>query len=73
MTDRCTRCGGPLGEFDRPLTQKLLGLGTTECLCKRCLAEYFGVTEADLDNRITRFRRMGCVLFPPLDDEQPEE
>ena len=61
--EKCTKCGKPLDYIDVGLTKKLINRGSTEFMCKSCLAKEFNVTEKLLDEKVEQFRTMGCVLF----------
>ena len=56
-------CGGRLIRDEIALNKKLNGLETEEFLCLECMAEEFGVTVQDLENRIEYFKESGCTLF----------
>ena len=59
----CEVCGGRLIRDEIALNKKLNGLETEDFLCLECMAEEFGVTVEDLENRIEYFKESGCTLF----------
>ena len=65
MDERCENCRRKLTPDEVALTKKLVNRGTTRFWCLTCLAAHFQVTEADLEQKISDFRAMGCTLFEP--------
>ena len=59
----CEVCGCRLIRDEIALNKKLNGLETEEFLCLDCMAEEFGVTVQDLENKIEDFKESGCTLF----------
>lgn len=59
----CEACGCRLIRDEIALNKKLNGLETEEFLCLECMAEEFGVTVQDLENKIEDFKESGCTLF----------
>ena len=59
----CCECRKPLTRDETALTKKLLGLGTEDFYCLRCLAEYIDCAEDDLQIKIREFKEQGCTLF----------
>jgi len=59
----CEGCGSRLGRDEIALNRKLNGLETEEFLCLECMAEEFGVTVQDLENKSEDFKESGCTLF----------
>ena len=59
----CLVCQRPLTPDEIAVTKKLINRGATAFYCVDCLAAYFEVTTADIRERITYFRQMGCTLF----------
>lgn len=62
-SDKCTQCNAKLCQLDKALHRKLVSRGATTFMCKKCLAEHFGLTEQYLDELADRCRRDGCTLF----------
>ncbi|MCI8388262.1 MAG: hypothetical protein HFE63_07360 [Clostridiales bacterium] len=60
---QCIKCGAELCQLDKALHRKLVNRGSTEFMCKRCLAEHFDTTEEHLDELAEYYRREGCTLF----------
>ena len=46
--------------------RKFIGKCDRDYLCRDCIAKYLGWTRETLDEWILKFRRNGCLLFPPL-------
>lgn len=59
----CEVCGGRLIRDEIALNRKLNGTETETFLCLECMAEEFGVTVRDLENKIEDFKESGCTLF----------
>ena len=59
----CDACGCRMESDEIALNKKLNGLETEEFLCLDCMAEEFGVTVQDLENKIEDFKESGCTLF----------
>ena len=59
----CEVCGGRLIRDEIALNKKLNGTETEEFLCLECMAEEFGVTVQDLEDKIEYFKESGCTLF----------
>ena len=43
--------------------KKFVNRGSTQFLCKVCLAEKLGVAVEDIDRKIEEFKMQGCTLF----------
>lgn len=65
---RCQQCERPLTGDEISVYRKLVNREAVSFLCKTCLADYFGVTEAKIDEKIRQFKSNGCLLFN-LDSE----
>ncbi|MDR2505762.1 MAG: hypothetical protein LBD16_06615 [Oscillospiraceae bacterium] len=63
MSGICSKCGSALGPYDAALTRKLISRISRECLCLKCLAEFFHVSTDLLEERILFFRESGCTMF----------
>ena len=61
--NRCKVCGRALTPDEVAVTKKLINRGATEFYCVPCLAAWFEVTEAVIEERIDYFKRTGCTLF----------
>jgi hypothetical protein len=59
----CSQCERPLTGDEISVYRKLVNREAASFLCKTCLAEYFGVTENKIDEKIRQFKRNGCLLF----------
>ena len=59
----CLQCDRPLTSDEVAVYRKLVRRDATEFLCKTCLAAYFNVDEAKIDQKIEQFKRQGCMLF----------
>ena len=60
---RCRECGRELTSDEIAVTKKLINRGAREFYCVSCLAKYFEVTEAVIEERIEYFKKTGCTLF----------
>ena len=63
MIPLCRECHRPLTHDEVAVTKKLINRGATDFMCVDCLARYFEVKPADIEERIRHFRQMGCTLF----------
>lgn len=60
----CTACGKtPLTKNETGISRKLLGDAQGRFYCLPCLADYLGVTEQDILDKIQEFLDEGCKLF----------
>ena len=63
-TCKCRVCGKtPLSKNEIGLNKKLVHRELADFFCLVCLAEYFEITEADLNDKIEEFKNQGCALF----------
>ncbi|GHV07507.1 hypothetical protein FACS1894217_08460 [Clostridia bacterium] len=59
----CKDCGTEVTSTESALNRKLIARSLTEFMCMDCLAEYFRVDRAVLEQRVVFFRENGCGLF----------
>lgn len=59
----CLKCGRPLTADEIAVHRKLVSREASQFMCKTCLAAYFEVEEAKIDQKIAQFKRQGCLLF----------
>ena len=59
----CIRCGKQLNSIDIGAYKKFINRGSTEFMCKGCLANELNVTEELIDKKIEHFKKQGCTLF----------
>ena len=59
----CLKCGRPLTADEIAVHRKLVSREASQFMCKTCLAYYFEVEEAKIDQKIAQFKRQGCLLF----------
>lgn len=61
----CNKCGVELHKDEKAIYKRLINraAGEEELLCKACLADKLGVTEAVINEKIAHFREIGCTLF----------
>ena len=59
----CIHCGKKLNQIDIGAHKKFINRGSTEFMCKSCLAKEFNVPESLIDEKIEHFKKQGCVLF----------
>lgn len=62
----CRACGKKLDTMDIGAHRKFIGKCDRDYLCRDCIAKHLGWTRETLDEWILKFRRNGCLLFPPL-------
>lgn len=60
---KCFKCGKELTSNEIGAYKKFINRGSTEFMCKKCLADNLGVTTDYIDNKIEEFKRQGCTLF----------
>ena len=60
----CIACGKELLAKDEiGICKKLLGTNTETFYCLSCFADYLGVSEKDILDKIQEFKEEGCKLF----------
>ena len=59
----CFQCGRSLTSDEVAVFRKLVNRQAEKFMCKTCLAAYFEVSEAKIDQKIEQFKRTGCLLF----------
>ena len=59
----CIRCGKELNSIDIGAHKKFINRGSTEFMCKGCLANELNVPEELIDKKIEHFKKQGCTLF----------
>lgn len=59
----CFRCGKELNSIDIGAHKKFINRGSTEFMCKGCLAKDLKVSEELIDRKIEFFKNQGCTLF----------
>ena len=59
----CIRCGKELNSIDIGAHKKFINRGSTEFMCKSCLADELKVPEELIDKKIEYFKKQGCTLF----------
>ncbi len=63
-TQSCMSCGKtPLSRNEIGINKKLLDADATQFYCLSCLADYLGVVEQDILDKIEEFKEQGCKLF----------
>jgi len=60
---KCRKCKKDLEINAAALNKKYFGLKVQEFYCMACLAEGFGVTVQDLNQKIDYYKSTGCTLF----------
>ena len=61
--DLCIRCSKMLTYNDVSAYKKFINRGSTEFMCKSCLAYELNVSEELIDKKIEHFKKQGCTLF----------
>lgn len=59
----CMKCNQKLTGDDIGIYRKMVHRNANQFLCKACLAEWFGVEEGQIDEKIRQFKKLGCMLF----------
>ena len=59
----CIHCGKELNSIDIGAYKKFINRGSTEFMCKSCLAKDLRVPEELIDQKIEHFKKQGCMLF----------
>ena len=59
----CIHCGKELNYIDVGAHKKFINRGSTEIMCKSCLAKDLDVPEEVIDKKIEHFKKQGCMLF----------
>ncbi len=59
----CMRCGRELTHNEIGAHKKFINRGSTQFLCRDCLAEKLGVPAELIDRKIEEFKKQGCTLF----------
>ena len=65
--DYCIKCGKELNSIDIGAHKKFINRGSTEFMCKSCLAKELKVSEELIDKKIEYFKKQGCTLFQSVD------
>lgn len=60
---RCLQCGRILTHDEIGLHKKMVNRGAETFMCIDCLAGYYHVSKAGLEEKIKQFKEMGCTLF----------
>ena len=63
VNNGCMQCGKALTYNEVGAYKKFVNRGSTQFLCKTCLAEKLDVTVEDIDRKIGQFKLQGCTLF----------
>lgn len=59
----CIRCGKELLQNDIGAYKKFINRGSTEFMCRTCLAKELNVSEERINEKIEIFKLQGCTLF----------
>lgn len=59
----CIQCGKGLSHNEIGAHKKFINRGSTQFLCKSCLADKLDVTTEMIDRKIEQFKQQGCTLF----------
>jgi uncharacterized protein YlaI len=63
-SSNCFVCGKKdLKKDTVALNKKLFNKKIDKFQCMDCLADYFGVTVSELEDKIEEFKEQGCALF----------
>lgn len=59
----CMCCGKELSYNEIGAHRKFINRGSTQFLCRNCLAQKLDVTPEMIDLKIEQFKNQGCTLF----------
>ncbi len=59
----CMECEKRLSMDEIAIYRRLIYRDAEEYLCKGCLAKKMRVTEAQIEEKIAHFKKIGCTLF----------
>lgn len=59
----CIQCGRELSHNEIGAHKKFINRGSTQFLCRYCLADKLGVTMEMIERKIEEFKQQGCTLF----------
>ncbi len=65
----CSSCGKPINTVDVGATRKFISKASERYSCRDCLAQKLGWSRTYLDELILMYRKRGCLLFPPMENE----
>lgn len=63
MASGCIQCGKALTYNEIGAHKKFINRGSTEFLCRTCLAGKLNVPAELIDEKIEQFKLQGCTLF----------
>ncbi len=66
----CKKCGRPIDSLDIGAYRKLVDKCAADYWCRDCLSEWLGWTRHYLDDVILMYRKRGCLLFPPFEENE---
>ena len=69
----CVKCDSPMTGDEAALNYKLVNRFAKEFLCPVCLGQRMGVTAEHLQGMIVTFRKQGCMMFSPWDEDEKSE
>ena len=65
----CAECDAPMTGDEAALNYQLVDKKTTPILCPACLGMKMELPPATLREMITLFRKQGCTLFSPWEED----
>ena len=65
----CKTCGKSIDTYDVGAYRKFVDKAAKEYDCRDCLANRLDWSREYLDKLILMYRRRGCMLFPPIDND----
>lgn len=60
---RCMQCQKELSHNEIGAYKKFVNRGADSYLCLNCLAKHFGISVAQIEEKIAYFKAQGCTLF----------
>lgn len=68
----CYLCGAAIDTIDIGAHRKLIDKCAARYMCRNCLCRELGWTREYLDGVIQMYRERGCMLFPPLKNNEEQ-
>ncbi|MBQ7384380.1 MAG: hypothetical protein IJV72_06280 [Clostridia bacterium] len=65
----CYLCNKEIDTIDVGAHRKLIDKSASHYMCRDCLANELGWSRKYLDGIVQLYRERGCMLFPPLKEE----
>lgn len=66
----CKCCGADLTPDEIGATKRFVNRASTEFMCLDCLSKHLDCKKEYILERIEFFRKSGCLLFPPKEEDK---